>query len=83
MMSSGILPLRTISTDNLTSEEIILKAISTLEDRSKNVAAAIRVLKRRLHFLRALEQDISPQEAARLRGLKQFYTHDGDIISGS
>ena len=60
-----------ISTDRFTSEEVIL--------------AAIHVLERKLRFLRSLCQDISSEEAKRLRSLRQYYKSDKEmnVISSS
>ncbi len=68
-MVSSILPLQLSHTDQFTSEEIIQKAISRLEDRRNNVNAAISVLKKKLKSIKMLSQEVPWPEYLRMKSI--------------
>jgi hypothetical protein len=80
-MTTATLPLAVINTDHFTSEEVLQKAISKLEDRRRNVNAAISVLRRKLNSVKMMSQEVSWQEFQRMKSIPCSSAHWDDVPS--
>jgi hypothetical protein len=72
-----------INTSDFTSEEVLQKAISTLEDKQRNVDAAISVLKRKLKSIKLMSQEVSWQEFQRMKSIPCSSAHWDDVAKPS
>ena len=82
-MTTATLPLVVIRTDQFKSEEVLQKAITRLEDRRRNVSAAISVLRRKLKSIKMMSKEVSWPEYQRLQSIPSSSTHWDDVVKPS